>query len=65
MFIFRKIWRVLFSCYLRFEIRPFFALLLTILHLYDAIADIETNRLISTKTFQNDLRFLGRSSRLE
>ena len=23
MFVFRKIWRVLFSCYLRFEIRPF------------------------------------------
>ena len=64
MFIFRKIWRVLFSCYLRFEIRPF-TLLLTILHLYDAIAHIETNRLISTKTFQNDCRFLGRSSRLE
>ena len=28
MFLFRKIWRALFSCYLRFEIR-FFALLLT------------------------------------
>ena len=23
MFVFRKIWRVLLSCYLRFEIRPF------------------------------------------
>ena len=23
MFVFRKIWRALFSCYLRFEIRPF------------------------------------------
>ena len=23
MFVFRKIWRAWFSCYLRFEIRPF------------------------------------------
>ena len=28
MFVFQNIWRALFSCYLRFEIRPF-ALLLT------------------------------------
>ena len=49
MFVFRKIWSALFSCYLHFEIRPF-ALLPT---------KIYNNKFVEiTKTgaFGNDLR---------